>query len=134
MVAGAAAATDIPQRLGWGLLLLLGLTGPAATLAGYIEVRAALSGGGRGGGDPRGRGGGAAAPPPPSRFGGGGLGAGAHPWHDPCTKLARLGPSAPLASPCLAWRAMNQRRLCGRIACAAGLEAQSQAAAPVGLL
>ncbi|KAJ6656051.1 hypothetical protein lerEdw1_004457 [Lerista edwardsae] len=38
MAAGAAATTGIPERLGWWLLLLLGLTGPAATLAGYIEV------------------------------------------------------------------------------------------------
>ncbi|XP_062995360.1 amyloid beta precursor like protein 2 isoform X4 [Elgaria multicarinata webbii] len=36
--------TGPPGRLGWSLLLLWGLTGPAATLAGYIEALAANAG------------------------------------------------------------------------------------------
>ncbi|XP_066495902.1 amyloid beta precursor like protein 2 isoform X4 [Tiliqua scincoides] len=40
----AVVRTGIPRRLGWWLLFLLGLTGPAATLAGYIEALAANAG------------------------------------------------------------------------------------------
>ncbi|KAJ7305036.1 hypothetical protein JRQ81_010821 [Phrynocephalus forsythii] len=47
-MAAATAPTTTPtgtlERLGWSLLLLLGLTGPAATLAGYIEALAANAG------------------------------------------------------------------------------------------
>ncbi|XP_053125329.1 amyloid beta precursor like protein 2 isoform X8 [Hemicordylus capensis] len=39
-----ATTTGVPERLGWPLLLLLGLTGPAVTLAGYIEALAANAG------------------------------------------------------------------------------------------